>query len=52
MNWIDEIVAEAAKTFALAARITFTLFWWLALALVLLGIFLVHGARRGIPRVL
>ena len=37
MKWIDEIFIEAARTFAQAARITFALFWWLALAVVALA---------------
>ena len=37
MKWIDEILIEAARTFAQAARITFALFWWAGLAVVALA---------------
>jgi len=39
MSWIDQILAEAGKTFLLALKITGYLFWWAFVGLA-------AGARR------
>jgi hypothetical protein len=34
MTWLDHILAEVAKTFVQALKITGYLFWWLAIGLM------------------